>query len=146
DMEVVDRIGLERLPGRPLPADLRQPAYAVALEATMQGRARQARNGRLERIQAVVQSQQRVFAKGDSQGLLLGRQHRRAWRSRPHRRIVHECSLAPLGHGLVIQAVLGGQLFERNLRSLYRSSDGVRGRGAAVKYLDHSPSRNEGSV
>src|SRR5207342_827042 len=30
--------------------------------------------------------------------------------------------------------------------SLYRSSDGVRGRGAAVKYLAHNPSRNAGSV
>ena len=46
----------------------------------------------------------------------------------------------------MLNALMGGQIFERSLRSLYRSSDGVRGRGAAVKYLDHSPYRNEGSV
>jgi hypothetical protein len=107
DMEVADRIGLEGLPGRLLPGDLRQPAYAVALKAAMQGRTRQTRNGRLERIQAVVQSQQGVL--GDIQRLLLGRQNRRGSRSWPIAAIVHECSLVPLGHRLVVQAVLSGQ-------------------------------------
>ena len=53
---------------------------------------------------------------------------------------------APLGDCLVVQPILCRKLFERSLRSLYRSSDGVRGRGAAMKYLAHSASRNAGSV
>ena len=31
-------------------------------------------------------------------------------------------------------------MINAELRSLYRSSDGVRGRGAIVEYLSHSPS------
>ena len=38
------------------------------------------------------------------------------------------------------------KFLERSLRSLYRSSDGVRGRSTAVKYLAHNPSRNAGSA
>jgi hypothetical protein len=40
---------------------------------------------------------------------------------------------------------VSGELFDRSLRSLYRSSDDVSGLGAAVKYLSHRASRNVGS-
>jgi hypothetical protein len=70
----------------------------------------------------------------------------RARSFRPHGNVVDEGPFAPLGDCLVVQPILCRKLFERSLRSLYRSSDGVRGRGAAMKYLVHSASRNAGSV
>ena len=73
DMEVADRMGLEGLPGWLLAGDRRQSAYAVALKATMQGRTRQMWDARLERVQAVVQGQQRMLAESDNHRFLLGR-------------------------------------------------------------------------
>ena len=81
DVEVADRVALERLLGRLVAVDLRQPADAVALEAAMQGRAGQMRDRRLQGIEAIVERQQRMLAEGDDDRLLLGRQHRRAGRS-----------------------------------------------------------------
>ena len=60
DVEVADRVALELLLGRLVAFDLRQAADAVALQAAMQGRARQVRDRRLQGIEAVVQRQQRV--------------------------------------------------------------------------------------
>src|SRR6478672_8994172 len=112
----------------------------------MQGRPGQFRNGRLQGIEAVVERQQRMLAEGDDDSLFLGRQDCRARSFRPHGNVVDEGPFAPLGDCLVVQPILCRKLFERSLRSLYRSSDGVRGRGAAMKYLAHSASRNAGSV
>ena len=57
-------------------------------------------------------------------------QYRR--RVRPHRRIVDEGALPPFRHRLFgFKAVTPDELFERSFRSLYRCSDGVRGRGGA---------------
>jgi hypothetical protein len=78
--------------------------------------------------------------------LFLGRQDCRARSFRPHGNVVDKGPFAPLGDCLVVQPILCRKLFERSLRSLYRSSDGVRGRGAAMKYPAHSASRNAGSV
>jgi len=112
----------------------------------MQGRPGQVRNGRLQVIEAVVERQQGMLAEGDDDSLFLGRQHCRARSFRPHGTIVDEGPFAPLGDCLVVQPILCRKLFERSLRSLYRSSDGVFGRGSATKYLAHSASRNAGSV
>src|SRR3984957_4116831 len=87
-----------------------------------------------------------MLAEGDDDSLFLGRQDCRARSFRPHGNVVDEGPFAPLGDCLVVQPILCRKLFERSLRSLYRSSDGVRGRGAAMKYLAHSASRNAGSV
>ena len=46
----------------------------------------------------------------------------------------------PLRYGLGIDAKLSTQLRERSLRSLYCSSDGVRGRGASMTNLSHNAS------
>jgi hypothetical protein len=107
---------------------------------------RQVGEGRLQGIEAVVERQQRVLAEGDDDGLFFRRQDCRMWGLRTHRGIMDKRPLTPLGDRLLVQAVLCGELFERSLRSLYRSSDGVRGRGAAVKYLAHNASRNKESA
>src|SRR6185312_10388558 len=112
----------------------------------MQGRPSQVRNGRLQGIEAVVERQHRVLAEGDDDALFLRRQDCRARSLRPHGSVVDEGPFAPLGNRLVVQPVLCGKLFERSFRSLYRSSDGVRGRGATMKYLAHSASLNAGSA
>ena len=54
----------------------RQAANAVALEKAVQGRAAERGDGFLQRLEAVVERQERVLAKGHGNGLLLGREHR----------------------------------------------------------------------
>ena len=53
---------LEFLPGRFVAFHLGQAGNAVALQTAVQGRACQVRDGRLERIEAVIQGQQAVLA------------------------------------------------------------------------------------
>ena len=43
----------------------------MALQAAMQGRARQVRDRRLQRVEAVVERQQGMLAEGDDHRLLL---------------------------------------------------------------------------
>jgi hypothetical protein len=74
DMEIADRIGLELTLGRSLAFDLRQPGDPMALKAAMQRRARQVRNCRLKRVEAVVERQQRMPPEGDHD-----RRHRHVW-------------------------------------------------------------------
>src|SRR5262245_43344837 len=64
----------------------------------------------------------------------------------PHRSIIEEGALAPLHHRFPIKIVAASELLDRSLRSLYSSSDGVRGLGAAVKNLSHRASRNVASA
>src|SRR5471030_294945 len=86
-----------------------------------------------------------VLAERNCEGLLFGAEHRRVRCLRPHRGIIDEVALLPLRHRLRVEVVAPGELFDRSLRSLYRSSDDVSGLGAAVKYLSHRASRNVGS-
>ena len=74
DMEIADRIGLELTLGRSLAFDLRQPGDPMALKAAMQRRARQVRNCRLKRVEAVVERQQRMPPEGDHDRLLFNGQ------------------------------------------------------------------------
>ena len=76
DMEIADRIGLELPLGRGLAFDLGQPRDSVALQAAVQRRARQMRDGRLKRVQAVVQRQQRMPAEGDDHRFFLDAENR----------------------------------------------------------------------
>ncbi|MDB5369795.1 MAG: hypothetical protein JWP20_1353 [Roseomonas sp.] len=48
----------------------------MALEATVQGRARQVRDGRLQGVEAVIKRQQRVPPEGDDHSLILNRENR----------------------------------------------------------------------
>src|SRR5262249_38382376 len=54
DVEVADRVSLERLLASCLAFDRRKPADLVALEQSMQRRSREMRDGRLEGIKAIV--------------------------------------------------------------------------------------------
>ena len=85
DVEVADRIGLELLANQLVAFDLRQTADPMALQAAIQRGPRQVRNGRLQRVEAVIQRQQRVLAEGDDDRLLFQRQQRRAGLLRPGR-------------------------------------------------------------
>ena len=73
-----------------------------------------------------------MFTKSDRQGLLLHGKNRRMNVLWPHRCIIDEIALLPLGYCLRIEIVAFAQLFDRSLRSLYCRSDGVRRLGAAV--------------
>jgi hypothetical protein len=115
-----DRIGLERPLGRLLTGDRRHPTYATALKATMQRRTRQMWDARLERVQAVVQGHQGVL------------RYIECGASGP---IYASCANDRLRHLATVS----------RFRPLASRSERVRGRGAAVKYLAHSSSRNEGS-
>ena len=74
DMELANRRGLELALRRGFAFDLRKPRDPVALQAAMQRRARQMRNCRLKRVEAVVERQQSVPSEGDDHGLLFDRQ------------------------------------------------------------------------
>ena len=74
DMEISDRVSLELALGRSFAFDLWQPRDSMALEATMQRRARQMRNGGLKRVEAVVERQQRMPPEGDNDRLLFNGQ------------------------------------------------------------------------
>ena len=76
DMEIADRIGLELSLGRGFPFNLGQPRDSMALQAAVQRRARQVRDGRLKRVQAVVQRQQRMPAEGDDHRFFLDAENR----------------------------------------------------------------------
>ena len=71
DVEVADRIPLELLPCGLVALGLRQSANAMAQKTAMQRGTRQLRNGGLEGIQAIVQRQQGVHAKGHADGFLF---------------------------------------------------------------------------
>jgi len=64
-VEEADRIGLEGPLGGLVALDLRQPRDAVALEAAMEGRPRQVRDGRLQGIETIVQRQKGMAPEGD---------------------------------------------------------------------------------
>jgi hypothetical protein len=74
DMEIADRIGLELAPGRGFAFNLRQARDPVAPKATMQRRARQMRDRRLQSVQAIVERQQGMPSEGDHNRLLFNGQ------------------------------------------------------------------------
>ena len=76
DMEIPDRVSLELAPGRSFAFDLRQSRDSMTLQAAMQRRARQARDRRLERVEAIVERQQGMPSEGDDHGLFLPGQDR----------------------------------------------------------------------
>ena len=48
------------------------------------------RDGRLKRVEAIIERQQRMLAEGDDERLFLGGEDGRARRLRPHRRVMDE--------------------------------------------------------
>jgi hypothetical protein len=91
------------------------------------------RDGRLDRVEAVIEWQHRMAAESDDQRLFLLAENRRAAFLCSHRRIVQALALAPLRHRLRIDPVLRAQFRDRSLLSLYSGSDGASGRGASVE-------------
>src|ERR1019366_5624323 len=109
-------------------------------QAAVQRGARQVRNRRLERIEAIVQRQERVPAKGNDDGLFLDRQHRGLCIRGAGGKITDRTAFLPLGHGLLVDAVAFGKRPQARLTILYCSTDRLCRRGAAMKDLSDSGS------
>ncbi len=77
-----------------------QATDAVALEATVQRSARQMRDRRLQRVEAVVQRQARVATEGDDDRRLINGQHLRVRILRTGRQILERRALLPFRDGL----------------------------------------------
>ena len=72
DVEEAERVGFELGLDRFVAPNLWQPADAMTLKATMQRQTRQEREGGLKRIEAVVEQQQGVPAKGHDHSHVYG--------------------------------------------------------------------------
>src|SRR3954466_257765 len=112
----------------------------MPLQAAMQTGARQGREGGLERVEAVVQRQQRVPPEGDDHGLLFARQHGRARLLGTGALVLDRGALLPLGHGLRVDAVALGQAPQALLTMLDRSTHCRRRAGAPMQNWAHSAS------
>jgi hypothetical protein len=91
----------------------------MALQAAMKGRARQTRNRRLERVEAVVERQQRMPSEGDDHRLFLDSRDRRFRFLRTGREIAGRRVLLPLGDCFLIDPVALGQSPQARLTMLY---------------------------
>ena len=74
DMEIADRVALERLLFRLVSGDIGQSGDAVALETAVQGGAREMGKRWLQSVQTVVKRQQGMPAEGNDNRFFLGRQ------------------------------------------------------------------------
>src|SRR6185437_11554379 len=94
----------------------------------------------LQRIQAVVQRQQHMPAKGNDDRLVLDGQDRRSWLLGTRRQIGRRGPVLPLGDRLRVDPVTLRQNPQALLTMLYRSTDCLSRAGASVKNLAHSAS------
>src|SRR5438045_8162910 len=76
--------------------------------------------------------------------ILLDRQHRRAGLFRAGRQIGDRTALPPFRNGFRVDAMALGQAPQALLTTLYRSTDRLSRRGAAVKNLAQSASLDAG--
>ena len=116
----------------------------MTLKTAMQGRPREVRDGRLKRVEAVIERQERVPAEGNRDGFVLNRQHRRPrffWTSR---HIGHRGPPLPIRDRLLVDPVALRQSPQTLLTKLYRSTDRLSRGGAPVENLAHSASFNSG--
>lgn len=119
---------------------VRQSRVAVTQQAPMQGRTLQMWDRWLQGIEAVIQRQQCVPTKSNERRLLSLCQDRRALPLRLGLEILNRLALAPFRNRFLVDPQIPTQRRERSLRSLYFSSDGVRGRGASETNLTHNAS------
>src|SRR3712207_8265498 len=98
------------------------------------------RDGGLECIEAVVQRQQRVPPKGNNDGLLLAREHRRARLLGAGALVLDRGALLPFGHRLRVVPVALGQPPQALLTMLYRATHRLCCAGAPMENLAHSAS------
>src|ERR1700680_4285509 len=102
------------------------------------------RDRRLQGIKTIVERQQRGPPEGNCARLPPDRQHRGLRLARAGRQIGDRTALLPLGDGLRVDAVAPGQSPQARLTMLYRSTDRLCRRGAAMKNLAHSASLHAG--
>lgn len=112
----------------------------MALQATMECRASQMRQGGLQGIETIIERQQRMAPEGDDDRFLLDRQHRGLRLFRASRKISYRVALSPLGNSLGVDPVVLGEGSQARLTMLYRSTDRLSRCGAAVKNLAHTAS------
>lgn len=152
DVKDADGVALELRPLRLLAHDIRQArdAFAIGLEPMAPQWLIVASIGAVLSTSGVGwtaawhRGSHRVAAvcavgMNDCRLLRLG-QDRRTWLLRPHLKILDRLAFAPLRDRYRIDAQLPVQRRERSLRSLYCSSDGVRGRRAPMTNLAHDAS------
>jgi len=132
DMKVADRIGLELLAGGARSIEMRQATDSMTLKAAMERGSGKLGDGGLQCVETIIEWQQGMFTKGNSDGLLVGSQRCRARFLRSHRRIFHEGALAPLLNGLGVDAIPLGKLQEALLTMLDRATHRRRRAGAAM--------------
>jgi hypothetical protein len=108
---------------------LRQAGDAVPLQAAVQGAAREGRDRLAQAAQDIVERQQGAAPELDDDGLLRLRQDGAARPARPHRPVAGGGTAAPLGDGLRVQPVAGGQGAGRLLRRLELGSNTRRRAG-----------------
>src|SRR5579871_2396991 len=106
----------------------------------MQRRPCQVRDRRLQSVQAIIQRQQRVTAKGDDDSLLLDRQNGRPRLLRTGLAVIEGSALPPLRNRLRVDPVALGESSQALLTILYCSTDCRCRAGAPVEYLAHSAS------
>ena len=104
----------------------------MALQASMQRRARQMWNGGLKRVEAIIEWQQRVPAKGDNHGLFFKGKNCRMWVLRTCRKVGQRSSFPPLGDRLLIDPIALRKCPQALLTILYCSTDCLCRCGAAV--------------
>ena len=83
DVEVADRVAFELGSLGLLIGRVGQLRDAVALQATMQGRARQMWDCCLESVEAIIQRKECVASERHNDGLVLAGQYRGFWLARP---------------------------------------------------------------
>jgi hypothetical protein len=108
---------------------LGQPGDAVALQAAMQGAAGQLGDGLAQATQDIVQRQEGAPAELDDDRLLGLSEHRAPGPRRSHPRVGRGPAPTPLGDGLRVQPVAGGQAAGRRLRRLELGSNSRRRAG-----------------
>ncbi len=116
DMDVSDWVSPELLLLRFVARHIRQTADAMALQTPMQRGPRQVRNGRLQRVKAIVQWQQRVAAEGYDHRFILNAQNRGMRFLWAHLHIADPVPLAPLGHRLDVDPQFPAQRRVRSAR------------------------------
>src|SRR6201984_3619720 len=109
DVEVADRIGFELALVGLVAFDLRKAGDAVPLQAAMQRRARQVGDCWLQGVEAIVERQERMPAKGEDYRLLLDRKHCGPRSLGAGRQVCHRAASPPLGNRLRVDPVAPGQ-------------------------------------
>ena len=121
DVEEAGRTGVGLLPPGLVAFGFGQPADAVPFQTTVGRGARELRDGGLEGIEAVVERQRRVLAKGDNDSFLLDRKDSRSGKGWPRATIGSGLALLPFGDGRRADAMPPRQRPHALLAMLYRA-------------------------